>query len=299
MELLVQPDDGAMPLVVAIQKAKVSVDLLIFRFDLPQVEKALYAAVIRGVVTRAFIAHRNQNGGKKLRELELRLLAGGLTVTRSGEDFVRYHGKMMIIDRRTLFLLGFNCTQLDIARSRSFGIITRKRKVVQEALKLFDADCTRQGYVTGSPDLVISPINARQRLSAFIRGARHELLIYDLKVSDPSMLQLLRERVNAGVDVRVLGSVGKHGAFLKAQKLRGIRLHVRAMVRDGRRAFVGSQSLRKLELDGRREVGIIVRDLKVVRKLQAAFEADWASISLAGPGATEPSTPERAAAVNA
>jgi hypothetical protein len=33
------------------------------------------------------------------------------------------------------------------------------------------------------------------------------------------------------------------------------RLHVRAMARDGDAAFVGSQSLRALELDGRREVG--------------------------------------------
>jgi hypothetical protein len=39
------------------------------------------------------------------------------------------------------------------------------------------------------------------------------------------------------------------------------RLHVRAMVRDGRRAFIGSQSLRRLELDERREIGLIIRDL--------------------------------------
>jgi phosphatidylserine/phosphatidylglycerophosphate/cardiolipin synthase-like enzyme len=51
---------------------------------------------------------------------------------------------------------------------------------------------------------------------------------------------------------------------------------VRAIIRDGRRAFVGSQSLRKLELDGRREVGVIVRDRAVVRKLQKTFERDWA-----------------------
>ena len=39
------------------------------------------------------------------------------------------------------------------------------------------------------------------------------------------------------------------------KSLRGLRLHVRAIVRDRKAAFVGSQSLRKLELDKRREVG--------------------------------------------
>ncbi len=39
--------------------------------------------------------------------------------------------------------------------------------------------------------------------------------------------------------------------------------------------FVGSQSLRKAELDSRREVGVIVRDSKVVSRVVNTFEADW------------------------
>ena len=54
-----------------------------------------------------------------------------------------------------------------------------------------------------------------------------------------------------------------------------MRLHVRAIIRDGKTAFIGSQSLRKLELEGRREVGIIIQNAMVVRKIQAVFEADW------------------------
>ena len=49
-----------------------------------------------------------------------------------------------------------------------------------------------------------------------------------------------------------------------------------AIVRDGRRAFVGSQSLRKLELDERREVGLIVRAAPIVKEIQRVFEEDWA-----------------------
>jgi phosphatidylserine/phosphatidylglycerophosphate/cardiolipin synthase-like enzyme len=48
------------------------------------------------------------------------------------------------------------------------------------------------------------------------------------------------------------------------------------MVRDGSATFVGSQSLRKLELDGRREVGVIVNDTAIAKRLQDLFEADWA-----------------------
>jgi phosphatidylserine/phosphatidylglycerophosphate/cardiolipin synthase-like enzyme len=52
------------------------------------------------------------------------------------------------------------------------------------------------------------------------------------------------------------------------------------MVRDADCAFVGSQSLRALELDARREVGLIAKDPKVVRGLLDAFEADWVQTDL-------------------
>ena len=56
-----------------------------------------------------------------------------------------------------------------------------------------------------------------------------------------------------------------------------MRLHTRTIIRDGRQAFIGSQSLRQPELDLRREIGVIVGDSKVVKALLATFESDWAS----------------------
>ena len=62
---------------------------------------------------------------------------------------------------------------------------------------------------------------------------------------------------------------------MKARKLADMRLHVRAIVRDGCDVFIGSQSLRRLELDGRREVGVVVKDGASRSKIQAVFESDW------------------------
>ena len=56
----------------------------------------------------------------------------------------------------------------------------------------------------------------------------------------------------------------------------GHRLHTRAIVRDGRRAFLGSQSLRRLELEKRREIGLIITDGSVIREMTSIFETDWA-----------------------
>jgi len=274
VKLITQPDAGIVPVLEAIKKAKKTIDVVIFRFDLNPVEKALADAVQRGVMVRALIAHTNRGGESKLRKLEQRMLAAGLNVSRTADDLLRYHAKLMICDGM-LHLLGFNFTKLDIGKSRSFAISTKDKKAVQEAAKVFEADLTRQPYVPAKSHLVVSPETSRAMLADFIKGARKELAIYDEKVNDPAMVKLLKERVAKGVRIRVLGSVkGKHEG-IDEYKLAPMRLHVRAIVRDGLRAFVGSQSLAKGELEKRREVGLIVNNPTVARQLLQVFEADW------------------------
>jgi phosphatidylserine/phosphatidylglycerophosphate/cardiolipin synthase-like enzyme len=275
MKLIVQPDAGLAPIVTAIKQARKTVDVLIFRLDLQEITRSLEAAVARGVVVRALIAHTNRGGEKSLRKLEMRLLEKGVSVSRTADDLVRYHGKMLIVDGRVLHVYGFNFTGLDIAKSRSFGATTKDHKLVQESIKLFESDCARQPYACGHERFVVSPENARARLAAFIKGARQQLLIYDPEVSDPVMLRLLAERANAGLDVRIIGKLGGKKSVLNWEKYPGRRLHVRAIIRDGRRAFFGSQSLRRLELDTRREIGLIVTEGPVVKQMQAVFEGDW------------------------
>ena len=276
---MVQPVDGALPLLKGIAKAKKSIEIVIFRFDQREIEHALATAVSRGVSVQALIAHTNRAGEENLRKLELRLLAAGITVARTADDLVRYHGKYMIIDRRELYLLAFNLTLLDIDRSRSFGIITRNRAMVVEAARLFEADSQRHPYEPGLDNLVVSPVNARKRLAALIKSAKKELIIYDLKISDQSMIHLLEDRVKAGVSVRIIGRLMHKIPGVTVHRLHEMRLHARTIVVDGRTAFIGSQSLRETELDGRREVGIVFKDARVVASLVKVFEDDWAASS--------------------
>jgi cardiolipin synthase len=278
MYLITQPDDGIAPLIKAIKRAKKTVDIVIFRFDIDAVEKALTDAVGRGVAVRALIAHTNRGGEGKLRKLESRLLKVGVTLSRTADDMVRYHGKLLIIDRKVAFVLGFNWTKQDIEKSRSLGLEARNPKVVRDILKIVDADHDRLDLKIKSTRVVVSPENARERLTAFIKRAKRELLIYDMNVSDDGMIALLKAKAEAGVKVRVLGSVEKKWEAelpWKVRPFKSMKLHVRCMIRDGQAAFVGSQSLRKLELDERRAVGLITKDRATVGQIAAVFAKDW------------------------
>jgi len=274
-QLIVEPDDGAAPILNAIRHAKKSIDLTLFRFDHREVLDAIKAAVTRGVQVRALIAFSNRGGVRDLRRLELNLLDLGVVVARTSADFTRYHAKLMIVDGRVLYVCAFNLTHADL-KSRSFGIATMNTRLVLQATRLFEADVAHRPYDGRASGLIVSPENARAQLETFLQRASRELLIYDSKLTDKRILQLLDERAKAGVQIRVLGHVGE-GSGVPSRGLRRPRLHLRAIVRDGTAAFVGSQSLRKAELDDRREVGISVREPSVVQRIHETFERDWPS----------------------
>lgn len=275
MQLIIEPDDGITPLIVAIKKATKRIDITIFRFDLKELQRALESAVTRGVKVHALIAHTTGGGQKRLRKLELEMLNAGITVSRTDDDLLRYHYKMLLVDRDILYTQAFNYTRLDIAKSRTMGVGTKNKAIVSEAIKLFEADAGRQPYKASHDNFLVSPENARTGLARFIKRAKKQLLIYDMKVSDRQMIKLLQERVKAGVDVRIIGKLGKKSEGLTAEKMPGMRLHVRAMLRDGKEMFLGSMSLRPPELDKRREVGVIVKERAAAKRFREVFEEDW------------------------
>jgi cardiolipin synthase A/B len=278
MQVIVQPEDGVAPLLKAITRARKTIDIVVFRFDVDDIEAALTKAVSRGVNVRALIAHTNTGGTSKLRKLESRLLKAGVTLSRTANDMVRYHGKLLVVDKQQAFVLGFNYTHQDIEKSRSLGLVAKNPKVVREIMKVVEADHDRSDLTVKSTRVIVSPENARERLTAFIKRAKRELLIYDMKISDDDMIALLKQRAEAGVKIKVLGSVEKKWQGELAWKVRAfktMKLHVRCMIRDRQAAFVGSQSLRKLELDERREVGMITKDRRAVNRIAGVFVNDW------------------------
>jgi phosphatidylserine/phosphatidylglycerophosphate/cardiolipin synthase-like enzyme len=153
-------------------------------------------------------------------------------------------------------------------------VVTEDCPYVQEAVKLFEADTLRRRYVPALDDLVVSPLNARKQLAALLQDAKQQLLIYDPKISDRAMIGLLEERARDGVEVKIIGRLTRRTKGMTVRRP-AIHLHARAIVRDRRHVFIGSQSLCEAELDARREVGIISCDQTVVDGVIKTFEEDW------------------------
>jgi phosphatidylserine/phosphatidylglycerophosphate/cardiolipin synthase-like enzyme len=113
-------------------------------------------------------------------------------------------------------------------------------------------------------------------LTEFIGGAKKRLLMYEMKISDRDFVKLLNKKISEGVEVRILARASTKGGSIPVRRMNQ-RLHLRAIMRDGEHGFIGSQSLRKLELEARREIGVIFKHKQTVKEMEAVFEKDWKS----------------------
>jgi phosphatidylserine/phosphatidylglycerophosphate/cardiolipin synthase-like enzyme len=278
-KVIIQPADGIEPLLDAIGNAKQSIEIIIYRLDRLEIEQALIEAVRRGLKVHALVTFINRGDeAKDLRKTVARLKEGGVTISETPADYWRYHYKMLIIDRRLLFLTTFNFTFLDIHHSRAFGVMADDKSLLADAVELFEADSQNRVYAPNEEHLIVSPLNSRARLLAFIHGAEEQLLIYDEKLSDAQLIRLLRRHAAAGVDIKIIGHVDVRAKELKVRKLPQLEHHAQVIIRDRKTAFLGSQSLRRPELDSRREAGLIVSDAQAVKDLTTIFELDWGDL---------------------
>ena len=58
----------------------------------------------------------------------------------------------------------------------------------------------------------------------FIKGAKKQLLMYEMKVSDRDFIALLSEKVAQGLDVRIIGTTATKGRGIPTRSL-PMRLH--------------------------------------------------------------------------
>jgi cardiolipin synthase A/B len=70
--------------------------------------------------------------------------------------------------------------------------------------------------------------------------------------------------------LRLMDDVG-----IKIHKLKGLRLHAKMVLADGKRAIVGSINIAPGSFDERRELGIEVTNERIIKALGRTFDRDW------------------------
>jgi phosphatidylserine/phosphatidylglycerophosphate/cardiolipin synthase-like enzyme len=228
--------------------------------DFPVLD-AIADALHRKIDVRLLLTPRARGWEKRLKELGAYLESMGAQVRPYADAVVKYHAKYFVADDGPALVGSLNMTAKCFGATCDFILITHDPGVVTGLQELFESDwlAPHSSFPAGiSERLIIGPDRARAQLTALLEGARRSIQIIDHKLHDPAITSLLKVRKAEGVSVEVLG----------AGQLGGLLPHGKLILVDGHTAAFGSMALEALSLDFRREVAVIVKDPRCLRRLK-------------------------------
>jgi phosphatidylserine/phosphatidylglycerophosphate/cardiolipin synthase-like enzyme len=181
-----------------------------------------------------------------------------------------------------------NAATASLKRNREYLAIDTTAADVKEAEGQFAADFAGKAFVP-SGSLVMAPVNARSSLLTLLNGATTSLDVEAEELSDTQFTTALCSAVSRGVTTRVL--LSNHSASsaqttavatLKScgasvASLAHPYVHAKAIVADGKRAYVGSANPTRESLDRNRELGVITAASAAVAPVAQTVASDFAA----------------------
>jgi phosphatidylserine/phosphatidylglycerophosphate/cardiolipin synthase-like enzyme len=288
--LLIEPDDGADPVLAIVRNARRSIRLEMYLLTDEDAIQALLDGQQRGLDVAAILEpHPFESDGANQPAYD-RLVAAGAAVTWASPRFALTHAKLLLADGQRAGVLSLNLTHAGLTSNREYAVVDDDPTDLAGLAAIFAADQigVPAPALAGSARLLASPDNARSRLADLVAGARRTLAVEMEELSDPDLVDGLVSAVARAVAVTVvLPASGQSAATSAAARslsdggvsvrlLASPTLHAKAMVADGARVYVGSVNLTTASLDHNREIGIMLDDGALAGEVARTISADWA-----------------------
>jgi len=277
------PESGEAPYTDALASAHSSIDMSIYLMGYGGILDQLEAKASAGLAVRVILDKSEINTNQKYYD---RLAAAGVQVKWSDPRFTYFHNKYFVVDGNVaVFSTGNWSKDYSINLERNFASVDRDPADVADLSALFAADWAGTAPAMQCTRMVISPINARERILDVITSAQHTLLIESMQFADTAVRDAVKARIAAGVEVRALladpswiSANASAATFLQGLgvTVKHIpHLHTKMLVADGVTGYVGSENFSYTSLDKNREVGAILVEASSVAPLAMTFETDW------------------------
>jgi len=285
---VVTPSEQARNLVVEdILNARKSVLVECYLISDPTVVQALQSAKLRGCDVRVLMEEAPFGGFSMNQTVRNQLRSSGIDANWGNRVYSFTHAKYVVIDDTVAWIMTANLTKSAFDKNREVLIRTCSQSIVVDLVRIFWADRRRNPCAAGS--LVVSPVNARQRLLGMLKGSCRSVEIASEVCDDQETCKLLQDLARRGVVVHVLVAAPEkiavnavtrselEGTGVTVRYLESPYLHAKYIVVDGYVAYVGSHNLSAGSLDENREVGVITDDSMVISTLETTFSGDWDS----------------------
>ena len=310
--LNILPEDGRDIYLEAFKAARSQIRIHICVLDDPEILQGLKQAIVRGVRVRAIVDNGKHAALAAERSNLAEYLQGpSAQLHVSNPVFPRSFPKIILIDD-SYFLLGSACLDTTTFNQyRDFVYGDRSPEVLKDLSRLFENDWLYSAppgrafsaynpvSVFTSPDLLVAPINATQKLVTLFQSAKKSLDVTSELMGNPTLEAELAAAASRGVKVRLIAPELVNGGTqdIQALQLNSLRklnaagvavhvtrgpesfqtpyMHARSAIVDRKSAYLGSISLSPDSATRNRGAGLILKDAGVVAKLQRRFDGDF------------------------
>lgn len=289
-KLIIEPNQSTYPFVSAINHAKHNIDLVMYGFTDRTLRSALLRAKTRGVQVRIILEKHPYLSEDENHHADNIFKAHHISVHPGNHLVDLTHQKTLIIDNKSAWIMTLNFTYSAFTKQRNFAVLVTSPEDIHEIESLFNADWQQEKpSLNKPPRLIWSPINARQTITQLIQNAKSSLKVYALNLSDYQTIGNLANAAKRGVAVSVILSTQslKNAAgrlrYLKKRHVKIYRvshpqIHAKMLLADihmpDEKAYLGSANLTKESLDNNRELGLIIKNPKILSRLNTTFNTD-------------------------
>jgi cardiolipin synthase A/B len=289
------PSDNGAALLAAIKGTTKSLHMTMYLLSDNEVINALGALKAAGKDVKVILNQEFPQSTASNAATYTKLQQLGVSVAWGPGGFNFTHAKTILIDGTKLIVMTMNLTFSSPTTNREFIATDTDPDDIAEAEAIFQADfANKASLATGK--LLVSPrssvvLDARTRLVALIDTAKSTLDVAAETLSDDFIVDAIIAAKLAGVQVRIVidaqtGSNAQQEAVAKLKQngvpissLGNPDMHAKAIVVDGRLAYVGSQNFTANSLNDNREIGIITDATTEVAKVQSTIAKDFAAAS--------------------
>ena len=292
--LIVQPDDGVSPVLDLMAAAQRTLTIKQFTLDQPRIVREIMDAHRRKVAVRVMLNPHRSSGDRANDKTYAALKRAKVPVQWTNPAFAVTHEKSMVIDGARALIATFNFVDKYFTETRDYGVVTYDRREVAQVVAGFEADWKRKPF---APDeRVRAPVEhhelAPDHGALHRRRRRRRLGIQHPSSSTPPSSSRLVDAHARGVHVKVLCG-GKHGISdtdipdtfsslrildrfgIKVHRQKRPKLHAKLLIADDERALIGSMNIDRSAFDLRRELGIVVVDGPILKRLGKVYDQDW------------------------
>ena len=199
-------------------------------------------------------------------------------------NYALNHSKFIVIDDISYVSTG-NYSYSSFNSNRDIFLELRETSVVESLAELFEYDYNHKPYTVIHPNIITSPENSRQRIEWLFDQAEDIIYMYFAYMSDKSLLEKVIETAQRGVEVHfVTWEDTQDNSQEEVQRLRDAwvymyfmrwpNLHTKAILSDKEILYIWSINFSYHSFDSNREVGILVRNQRIIEEFIWVFESD-------------------------